>query len=94
MGMGEGQGEGERPEEEHDTQSYDSQVRGKVGPGQAFVIGKTGGANKAGDVREDIKNAIRSSAEGSADALTNERLPRKQREHVKEYYDAFRQGGE
>ena len=92
--MGEGQGAGARPEEENDTQSYDSQVRGKVGPGQAFVIGKTGGPNKAGDVREEIKQAIGSSAEGSSDALTNERLPRKQRDHVKEYYDAFRQGGE
>ena len=92
--MGEGQGRGARPEEEHDTQSYDSQVRGKVGAGQAFVIGKTNGPNKAGDVREEIKDAIRSAGEGSADPLTNERLPRKQRDHVKEYYDAFRQGSE
>ena len=91
--MGAGQGQGARPEEEHQTGGFDDQVRSKLGAGEIRVVGKTGGPNKAGDVREEIKNTIRSAVEGSADPLTNERLPRSQRDHVKEYYDGIRGGG-
>ncbi|MCA9271383.1 MAG: hypothetical protein KDA41_23025, partial [Planctomycetales bacterium] len=89
-GLGAGRGQGARPEEEHETGSYDSQVRTQVTAGQAYVVGTTGGTNKSGAVREEIKNSIRTAAEGSANPLTNERLPRSQRDHVKEYYDRFR----
>jgi hypothetical protein len=91
-GMGEGQGRGDRPEEENQTGGYDSQVRGKVGPGEAVIVGQTGGPNKAGDAREQINSAIRSAVEGAANPLTNQRLPRSQRDHVKEYYDGLRTG--
>lgn len=93
MGMGEGQGKGDRPEEEHKTGGYDSRVKAKLTQGEAYVVGETGGPNKAGQTREEIKNAIRAATEGTANPLTNERLPRSQRDHVKEYYDAFRSGG-
>jgi len=95
-GQGIGAGPGRRfgPAVDQKSQTYDSQVRGQVRPGSGIVAGKTGGPNKAGDVREEIKQAIRSAGDGAADPLTNERLPRWQRDHVKEYYDAFRQGSE
>jgi hypothetical protein len=92
-GMGAGRGQGARPEEEGKTGSYDSQVRGKVGQGEALVVGEAGGPNKAGEAREEINTAIRTATEGNANPLTNERLPRSQRDHVKEYYDTFRKGG-
>lgn len=91
-GRGEGQGRGDRPVEENDTDSYASKVRGPVGPGEAYVVGKTGGANKAGDVREQIKDSLSAAGEGNADPLTNQRLPRKEHDHVKEYFEAFSQG--
>jgi hypothetical protein len=92
-GMGAGRGQGERPEAEGQTGSYDSQVRGNVGQGQALVVGEANGPNKAGEAREEINTAIRAASEGTANPLTNERLPRSQRDHVKEYYDSFRKGG-
>lgn len=92
-GMGAGRGQGERPEQETQTGEYDSQVRGKVGQGEAIVVGEADGPNKAGQAREEINTAIRAATEGSAAPLTNERLPRSQRDHVKEYYDSFRKGG-
>jgi hypothetical protein len=92
-GMGEGRGKGARPEQENKTGSYDSQVRGKVGQGEATVVGEANGPNKAGEAREEINTAIRTATEGTANPLTNERLPRSQRDHVKEYYDSFRKGG-
>lgn len=85
-GLGEGQGQGERPEQKTDTSFYESQVRGKPQPGEAVRTGSAGGPNRAGKSLEDVKSQIRSSLDQDPDPLTDVRLPKSEREQVKEYY--------
>jgi len=90
QGLGRGQGVGQRPEDAGDTESYDSLVRGKPGPGKAVVVGTMGGPNLAGNAREQIRAAVESAHSDSADPLTGQRLPRAHREAVQQYFDAAR----
>jgi hypothetical protein len=92
MGLGDGQGEGDRPEERTDTNFYESQVRGNVQPGEAVRTGSASGPNRAGQSLEDVKEQIRSSASEDADPLLDVRLPRKEREHAREYLNRIRTG--
>lgn len=92
MGMGEGQGRGDRPEEETNTGFYDSQVRAKPGQGKAVVSGIAFGPNKPGEALEEVKAEIESGRRSSDDPLTNQRLPKPQRDLTREYFDAFRKG--
>jgi hypothetical protein len=86
MGLGEGQGQGERPEEKTDTSFYESQVRGKVRPGEAVRTGTAAGPNRAGRSLQEVKDQIRSNLDQEPDPLIDVRLPRNEREQVKEYY--------
>jgi hypothetical protein len=86
MGLGEGRGQGERPEEKTDTSFYESQVRGKVRPGEAVRTGTAGGPNRAGRSLQEVKDQIRSNLDQEPDPLIDVRLPRNEREQVKEYY--------
>jgi hypothetical protein len=92
IGMGDGQGEGERPEERTDTGFYETQVRGELQRGEAVVTGSVSGPNRAGRSREDVKEQISSNLSEEADPLINVRLPRKQRQHTREYFESFRKG--
>jgi hypothetical protein len=92
QGMGEGQGQGDRPEEQTGTGFYDSQVRSQPGQGKAVVSGIAFGPNKPGEALEEVKAEIESGRRSSDDPLTNQRLPKPQRELTREYFDAFRQG--
>jgi hypothetical protein len=85
-GLGEGQGQGDRPQQKTDTSFYETQVRGKVQPGEAVRTGSAGGANRAGRSLEEVKDQIRSSLDQEPEPLTDVRLPRNEREQVKEYY--------
>lgn len=91
-GLGEGSGQGDRPEEEGDTNSYETQVRGKVGKGKAVISGFADGPNRKGISREDVKNAIESSFSEESDPLENQQLPRTEREHAMEYFNKLRAG--
>jgi DNA repair exonuclease SbcCD ATPase subunit len=92
MGLGDGQGHGARPEEKTDTNYYDSQVRGNVQPGEAVRTGNAGGPNRAGQSLEDVKEQLRSTTSEDADPLVDVRLPRKQRDHTREYLNRIRTG--
>jgi HAMP domain-containing protein len=92
QGLGEGAGAGPRPEEENDTSFYDSQVRQKVGRGEATVTDLVPGPNVAGDVREQIKMQVDSVRGEASNPLSTQRIPRKHRKHAKEYFDRFREG--
>ncbi|MGE0755729.1 MAG: hypothetical protein AB7F89_18110 [Pirellulaceae bacterium] len=91
-GLGEGQGTGYRPEQETATGSYDSRQRAKPKAGQAVRVGDAGGPNQAGRSTEEVKEQILSSLSKDPDALTEQRLPRSQQDHVKEYYQRLRKG--
>ena len=78
------------PEEESDTGAFDSHVRGKLQKGQAVKTGTAKGPNRTGVSREEIKEEIRMSISERADAVNEqERLPKDQREHLREYFKMF-----
>ena len=88
-GMGEGQGAGYRPEQETDTGVYESKVRGNPKAGEAVRVGDVIGMNKAGQTQESIKEEILSAVKNDSDPLSDQRLPKDQQEHVREYYKRF-----
>lgn len=89
MGMGQGRGRGDRPEETTDTQAYETRVAAKLQKGKAVIAGTADGPNVAGQSREAIKEAILSEFREQSDPLTDQQLPRDQREHVKEYFQKY-----
>ncbi len=91
-GLGKGKGKGSRPESPTATKFYDSNVKQKLGKGAAVATGPADGPNIKGQVQAEIKAQIESAAHDAADPLTGQRLPRSQREHAKEYFDALREG--
>ncbi|MEX0820488.1 MAG: hypothetical protein WD070_12880 [Pirellulaceae bacterium] len=88
-GMGEGQGAGYRPEQETDTGVYESKVRGDPRAGEAVRVGDAIGPNKAGQSQESVKQEILSALRNDSDPLSDQRLPKDQQEHVREYYKRF-----
>jgi len=91
-GLGRGKGLGPRPESPTATKFYDSKVNQKLGKGAAVATGPADGPNIKGHVQAEIKAQVEAAAHDSADPLTGQRLPRSQREHAKEYFDALREG--
>jgi len=91
-GLGEGAGFGYRPEEKTDTGAFESRIRAKPKAGEAVRVGDAGGPNQPGATLQDVKNAIQSSLREEADPLTDQRLPRSQQDHVRQYYQRFSKG--
>ena len=91
-GLGAGRGRGPRPEEESPVGFRDTATPQKIGPGVASVVGEVDGPNIKGDIRQKLKEQYQSARLEAADPLTGQRLPRKHREHAKEYFDRFREG--
>lgn len=91
-GLGEGQGEGDRPEQEDDTNTYETQVRGNVKRGKAVISGFADGPNRKGISREDVKRAVETSLSEESDPLENQQLPRTEREHAMDYFNKMRSG--
>ncbi|MDZ4847793.1 MAG: hypothetical protein SGI77_00735 [Pirellulaceae bacterium] len=89
-GRGQGTGAGERPEEETETRHIESQVQTDMQQGETVYGGKAGGANRKGVSREEMKQAILSTEVEDAEALENIPLPKKQRDHSREYFDSLR----
>jgi septal ring factor EnvC (AmiA/AmiB activator) len=85
-------GEGQVPEALQGTKFYDSKVSQQLGKGSALITGLVNGPNAKGQVMEEIKSEVESAKHDSADPLTGQHLPRQERDHVQEYFDAFRQG--
>jgi hypothetical protein len=84
--------EGQRPERAHDTKMYDSKVNQNIGKGSSVITGLVEGPNAKGQAAEEIKVQVEAAKHESADPLTGQRLPRQQRDHVQQYFDAFRKG--
>ena len=91
-GQGEGSGEGERDEEENDVDTFDSRVRDKMKVGETVYGGKVGGENRKGTTRVEIEEAVRSSLAGEPEALDDTPLPKAQRDHTRDYFNAVREG--
>jgi hypothetical protein len=91
-GLGEGQGYGDRPEQETAASFYESRLRAKPRPGEAVRIGDAFGPNQSGMSLEDVKDAIESELSKKDDPLSDQRLPRSQQDHVRQYYQRLGQG--
>ncbi len=91
-GLGAGRGFGERPEAKDDVDFYDTRAAVKVGRGAATIAGEAEGPNIKGNFQQKLNEQFQSARQESADPLTNERIPRKQRQHAKEYFDHLREG--
>jgi hypothetical protein len=90
-GLGEGQGQGARPEERGDTGSYASKVASQIQKGQAVIAGKVDGPNVAGAAYETVKESVLRDAVRNSDALTDQKLPRDQRDHAREYFRRYQE---
>ena len=88
-GLGQGRGQGDRPEEETKTGTFESRVRGKPERGPAVVVGPAAGPNKKGQAIEEIKAEIESAKSANDDPLDGVRLPKAQRELVRDYFGEF-----
>ena len=91
-GLGEGRGEGERPEEETETDFFESRVRDQMKQGETLYGGKVGGENRKGNTKAEVQAAVLSSLSEEPEPLDNQALPRAQREHTREYFNALREG--
>ncbi len=92
FGLGRGSGQGDRPESEDDTNTYESQVRGKVKKGKAVIAGFADGPNRKGVTREDVKQAIDTAISQQSDPAENQTLPRTEREQTQQYFNQLREG--
>ena len=85
-------GDGKLPDPLKDPKLYDSRVRQDVAKGAVVVTGTIAGPNAKGQALEAIKSEVEAARHDSSDPLTDQRLPRSQRDHVQQYFDAFRKG--
>lgn len=88
-----GRGPGNHDDSQADTNTYDSQVRGEPKSGRAIIAGPAGGANRKGETREAIQSAVVEALAEESDPLTNQPLPRNEREHAQQYFDRLREAG-
>ena len=91
-GLGAGQGKGARPIAKDDVAFRESQVNQNIGKGRAVITGEVDGPNMKGQVQQAIQEQMEASKREASDAVIRQRLPRNQRDHAKEYFDALREG--
>ncbi len=92
QGLGEGRGQGDRPEEETDTDFFDSRVRDQMKRGETVYGGKVGGENRKGTTLVEVQNAVLTSLSEEPEPLDDTPLPKTQRDHTRDYFNAIRDG--
>ncbi len=87
-GMGRGRGQGDRPESPTETATYKTKVDQQLKKGKAVATGfTTPSKNIKGESILDIQGEIDAATGSSADALSNQRIPKSLEKHVRSYYD-------
>ena len=89
-GKGEGRGGGKRDKSGTETGSYKSRVKGKIQKGETVVTGHADGANITGKSISEVREIAKSSFSEKSDPLENQKLPKAQREHAREYFENLR----
>lgn len=89
---GGGRGAGERPIEEDKVGFRESHVSQNVGKGKAVITGEVDGPNLKGAVQQEIRAQLEAAKVESAESVSAQRIPRKQRDHAQEYFDSLREG--
>lgn len=93
QGMGRGRGQGDRPEAPDDTNTYTAKVKQQMGKGKAVLqgFGPTGDPQK-GQSFIDIQAEMATSEGLSAEALTNQKVPKNVEKHIRGYFDQINKG--
>ncbi len=92
-GMGRGRGDGDRPEAPDATASYNTKVKPQIGKGKAVMEGfAPPSASMKGQSVIDIQGDIEAAEGLSAEALTNQKIPRNIEKHVRGYFDQINKG--
>lgn len=92
QGMGEGRGSGDRPEEETDTDFFDSRVRDRMKRGETVYGGKVGGENRKGTTQVDVQEAVLTSIAEDPEPSEDTPLPKTQQDHTRAYFNSIREG--
>jgi hypothetical protein len=93
QGLGRGRGQGDRPEAPDRTSMYNSKVGLELRKGKALLQGLTD-SNKSvkGQSVIDIQAELATSEGLSAEALTNQRIPKSVEKHIRGYFDQINKG--
>ena len=89
MGLNRGRGQGDRPEAPDKTSAYDTKVKAELGKGkyQLKGFGQPGEQTKGKSVITGGEAVEQAASEAAADALTQQRIPRKLQKNVRDYFD-------
>lgn len=92
-GQGRGRGQGDRPEAPDATSTYTTKVQQQIGKGKAVLKGFGPTANpQKGQSVIDIQAEIATSEGLSAEALTNQKVPKNVEKHIRGYFDQINKG--
>lgn len=78
------------PHEELNTTSADSTVSATPGPGPVTRVGAAPGANVVGPTRAQVQDEIAGAFAEDPVPLTNQQLPRRERNQAREYFELLR----
>ena len=87
---GEGRGGGLRDKAETDTGTFKSRVKGRLQRGETVVTGNADGKNITGKSISEVREIAKSSMQKRSDPLENQKLPKSQREHARQYFENLR----
>jgi hypothetical protein len=92
-GMNRGRGQGDRPEAPDDTATYTTKAQLQVKKGKAVFQGfTTPGKTVKGDVVIDVQGELDAASGLSAEALSNQKIPKNLEKHIRSYYDQLNKG--
>jgi hypothetical protein len=90
FGKGKGPGGGKRGLEDGETGTFKSRVKAKLQRGQTVITGSADGDNISGRSVSEARELIQAEMSKESDPLENQQLPRSQREHARQYFEALR----
>ena len=90
FGNGKGPGGGKRDKAEGEYGTFKSRVKGKLQRGQTVITGTADGNNISGRSVSEARALIQAEMSKDADPLENQQLPKSQREHARQYFEALR----
>ena len=90
FGNGKGPGGGKRDKADSEYGTFKSRVKGTLQRGQTVITGTADGNNISGRSVSEARALIQAEMSKDADPLENQQLPKSQREHARQYFEALR----
>ena len=92
-GLGRGRGQGDRPEAPDETATYTTKVQQQFRKGKAVLEGFSRSNRPTKGVSViDIQGEMETAAGLSAEALTNQKIPKNVEKHIRGYFDQINNG--